>query len=397
MRMSNNPGLWKALHGLNIKSLTLSCCMERLYVNHVELLSQTLSSLKQLESLSIDMSGLDKRLQVNHVESLSQTLSSLKQLETLSIDIYNSPFLCEALHGLNIKCLTLSGGMDDFEVNHAEPLSQTLSSLKQLESLSIDMYISPIPWKALHGLNIKSLTLSCWMYDSEVNHVQLSQTLSSLKQLESLSIDMCISPFLWKALRGLNIKSLTLSGWNERLKLYHVESLSKTLLSLKQLKTLTICVFNYIDIHTDFRKLAETLSACDQKIEGRLEFGCSFRYSFSNNFVFKPVPVEEYMANRQELEALKNVAVKRFRIFNRIKPKSRTGDAASNWSVRGIRNAEDDHEDFRKLAETLSACYQKLRENWNSAVHSDIRFQIISFLNQSQWRNAWPSDRNRRR
>ncbi|KAH3774668.1 hypothetical protein DPMN_176054 [Dreissena polymorpha] len=49
----DSPGLWEALHGLHIKSLILAGVLSGLRVEHTESLSQTLSSLTQLESLSI--------------------------------------------------------------------------------------------------------------------------------------------------------------------------------------------------------------------------------------------------------------------------------------------------------------------------------------------------------
>ncbi|XP_052214935.1 uncharacterized protein LOC127833615 [Dreissena polymorpha] len=252
------------------------------------------------------------------------------------------------------------------------------------------MYNSPIPWKALNGLNIKSLTLGGQMYDLKVNHVELSQTLSSLKQLETLSIDMYNSPSLWEALNGLNIKSLTLSGSNERLGVNHVKSLSPTLLSLKQLETLTICVDNYIDIQlpqslkyvniyckalcpTDLRKLAETLSACDQKIEGKLEFGCScITPEFTTFIVFEQIPVVKYMAILQELKKLNTVAVKRFQIFDRIPHIMRNGDSA--WSVRGICDADDDHEDFGNAQDYA---YRQFITNINYKIINRISMRFV--------------------
>ncbi|KAH3786534.1 hypothetical protein DPMN_164641 [Dreissena polymorpha] len=44
------PGLWGALRSLNINKLSLSGCLR---VNNVELLSNSLSSLTQLKTLSI--------------------------------------------------------------------------------------------------------------------------------------------------------------------------------------------------------------------------------------------------------------------------------------------------------------------------------------------------------
>ncbi|KAH3811686.1 uncharacterized protein LOC127833603 [Dreissena polymorpha] len=354
-----SPGLREALHGLKIKSLTLSGFTERLCV-----------------------------------KSYAQSLSSLKQLGTLSIDMNNSPSLWEALNGLNIKSLTVIGRNKRLDVKFIELLKQSLSSLKQMETLSIDMNNSPSLWEAIKRLNIKSLTLTGWNERLDVEFVEsFRQSLYSLKQLESLSIDMYNSSGIWKALNGLNIKNMTLNGFNKLYDVNHVESLSQTPSSLKQLETLTICVFNYIDLQlpqslkyvniycyalypSELRTLAKTLSACDQKIEGKLEFGCSritSGYVFSH--IFERIPVEEYMAIRQELVALKNVAVKRFKIFDRIKPNMRTGDADSAWSVRGICDSDDDHEDYGNVEDDA---HKKFIANINDIIINRIsmRFAI---------------------
>ncbi|KAH3780478.1 hypothetical protein DPMN_158293 [Dreissena polymorpha] len=262
-----DPGLWKALHGLNMKSLSLkmSDMLGGFDVVHGESPSQSLSSLTQLETLSIevwyDSLGLWKALHgmyikclslswrnVKHEESLSQSLSSLTKLETLSIKVdVDSPGLWKALHGLNIKSFSLSVLWDCFTVEHEESSSQSLSSLTPLETLSIEVWYGSLGlWKVLHGLNIKCLSLSCWNVEHEKS---MSQSLSSLTQLETLCIKvMSYSPGLWKALHGLNIKSLSLnvlwespSGWNVK----DVESLSQSLSSLILLETLNIKVKAY--------------------------------------------------------------------------------------------------------------------------------------------------------
>ncbi|KAH3789214.1 hypothetical protein DPMN_167389 [Dreissena polymorpha] len=57
----------------------------------------------------------------------------------------------------------------------------------------------------------------------------MSQSLTSLTQLETLNFSVKKdSPGLWKALHGLNIKSLSLSGkWSRDLRVNHVEAMSK--------------------------------------------------------------------------------------------------------------------------------------------------------------------------
>ncbi|KAH3786751.1 hypothetical protein DPMN_164860 [Dreissena polymorpha] len=205
--------LWEVLRGLNIKSLNLS------------------------GRWSLDLT-------MHHVESLSQSLSSLTQLETLSIQVNKeSPGLWKALSGLSIKTLNLRYALRSLRVKHVESISQSLSSLIRMETLSIEVYDdSHVLWEALRGLNIKSLKQSGWCSGGLiVNHVvSLSQSLSSLTQLEKLSI--CVSeemPGLWGALRSLNINKLSLSGC---LRVNNVELLSNSLSSLTQLKTLSIIV-----------------------------------------------------------------------------------------------------------------------------------------------------------
>ncbi|KAH3893147.1 hypothetical protein DPMN_017291 [Dreissena polymorpha] len=77
---------------------------------------------------------------------------------------------------------------------------------------------SPGPWKALRGLNIESLSLSgMWIEGMRLNHMEsLSESLSSLTQLGTLSIRVKEDvPGLWEALRGLNVKSLSLDITNK--------------------------------------------------------------------------------------------------------------------------------------------------------------------------------------
>ncbi|KAH3799181.1 hypothetical protein DPMN_152787 [Dreissena polymorpha] len=171
---NDSTGLWKVLHGLNIKSLSLIDTHESLNVNHTESLNQLLSSLTNLTTLYIkvnndspglwealrglnvkvmSLGGLYLCLNLNHVDSLAQSLSSLKHLETLSIDVYgHNPGLLNGIHGLNIKSLKL-GGM---AMNHLESLSKSLPLLKQLETLSIYLktYIDIQLPQSLKYLNI---------------------------------------------------------------------------------------------------------------------------------------------------------------------------------------------------------------------------------------------------
>ncbi|KAH3805654.1 hypothetical protein DPMN_133959 [Dreissena polymorpha] len=162
---------------------------------------------------------------------------------------------------------------------------------------------------------------------------------------------------LWKALHGQNIKSLSLMENIGGLDVNHVELMSQSLSLLKHIATLLIYVktFNNIQppkslkylylyckplLPSELRELVGTLSACKQTVESKLEFGCASFEVFS----FKRIPPEECIAIKQELDTLKNVAVKRFRILDRMR-KTNTcyDDAMSAWSVRDIGGVDDDN------------------------------------------------------
>ncbi|KAH3861073.1 hypothetical protein DPMN_024001 [Dreissena polymorpha] len=333
-----SPCHWEALHGLNIKSLTLIWAFEALEVNCVELLSQSLSSLTQLETLSIEA-------------------------------IKYSPVFLEALRGLHIKSLSLSQQIYR-SWNHEKTLLQSLSSLTHLETLSIEMCEdSPGLWEALRGLNIKSLSVKkC----NSLNYVELrSQSFSSLTHLETLSIEVYKdSPGLWEALHGLNIKTLSLSQLDLRMPRNwdHEETRSQSLSSLTKLETLTICVPKYIDIQlpkslkylniycgallpSELRKLVYSLSASAQTVESRLEFGCADLTQTLDGYYLMikrihKISPEEYIAIQKELKTQKNVAVKRFQIFNRKHTTYWEDDiASSNWSVHDIGRVDDYYQD----------------------------------------------------
>ncbi|KAH3786752.1 hypothetical protein DPMN_164861 [Dreissena polymorpha] len=189
---NDSPGLWETLYGLNIKMLSLGEDSKRLHVNLKELFWQCISSLTHLKTHSIEMDcdfsslrkalrGLNindlslnvwcRSLRVKHVESMSQSISSLIRMETLSIGVdVDKPGLWEALRGLNIK--SLNERCKGLRVKHVELMSQSLSSLICIEMLSIGVdEDSPGQWEALSGLNIKSLSLSGrWSRDVIMNH-----------------------------------------------------------------------------------------------------------------------------------------------------------------------------------------------------------------------------------
>ncbi|KAH3771046.1 hypothetical protein DPMN_172346 [Dreissena polymorpha] len=318
---------WKALHGLNIKSLSLRLILSQIH------------TCKDLQA-----------------ESLYQSLASLTQLEMLSITLNpDSRGLWRGLHCLNIKRLSLKskewGGL------HKELMSLSLSSLTQLDTLCIEMECDNLGlWEAVHGLNIKSLSLSgFWKRTGiDVKHtLSMAKTLSSLIHLETLSIDV-EHESLWEALHGQNIKSLSLSGVRKSsgIDVKHAETFSQSLSSLTQLKTLTLHVHTYIalqvpqslkylNIYSDtmlpskVRELVYSLATCTHTIDSKLEFGCA-------SSVDPPelIPIKEYIPIQQELAARKNVTVKRFRIYEWL------DSAGRAMSVRDIGDVDDADSDI---------------------------------------------------
>ncbi|XP_052245612.1 uncharacterized protein LOC127854590 [Dreissena polymorpha] len=103
---------------------------------------------------------------------------------------------------------------------------------------------SPYIWKVLHGLNIKTLCLSGDLRDLDVHHVEWSRSLSSLTHLETLEIETT-QVNLFKALHGLNIKSLSID--QSHINVDYVDSCSQSLASLKHLETLSIKASNNIN------------------------------------------------------------------------------------------------------------------------------------------------------
>ncbi|KAH3840728.1 hypothetical protein DPMN_114184 [Dreissena polymorpha] len=264
-----SSNLWEALNGFNIKRVTLS--LDSVWcglINNVSILSQALIS-NNMETICIylnaqpcmmeAMHGLPikrlslydsgERLDINNVSSLYKLLSSLKQLEKLSVIVNNdSPGLWEALHGLKIKSLSLNDGIGCLRLSHVTSLyynvpslSQLLSSFSQLETLHIKVcsYRRSGLWDAFRGLNIKSLSglsggLDGLVKDSAVKQMEtLSLVFPSLTLLETLSIGVDDDCGLSEALRGLYIKRLCLSGGlSEGLHVHHAELLSQSLVSL---------------------------------------------------------------------------------------------------------------------------------------------------------------------
>ncbi|KAH3851422.1 uncharacterized protein LOC127874736 [Dreissena polymorpha] len=264
-------GLSEAMKGLIIKSLSLLGRYGRLNVNRVESLSQLLSSLIQMESLSITLEQED--FKVNHEKSLSQSLPSLSHLETLSISVSeDSAGLWETFYCPDIKSL-----WDSYEclnVNHTALLSKSLSSLTQVDTLSNGVYEdSPCLWEALRGLHIKRLSLLDKLGGLRVNYDEsLSKSLSSLKHLEML---------------GLYVHTYTDLQLPQALKYFNIycDTLRPSKLSA----------------------LLNPLLECTRTIEIKLDFGWT-SYDGSQ--------LQEYIQIQQELGTRKNVIVRRFQIYD---------------------------------------------------------------------------------
>ncbi|KAH3692286.1 hypothetical protein DPMN_194736 [Dreissena polymorpha] len=347
-------GLWEALHGLSIKSLSMRLiCKDGCFkLNYAESMKQSLSSLTQLETLIVSVTyyipglwgslyGLNikklilnggwRGLSLEHAESLSQSLSSHKHLIILSIELdYDRPELWDALNGLSMKRLSLSGKRRGLKLLYAESMKKSLLSLKQLESLIISGFEDcPGLWEAFSGLSIRHLSLLAGLGSYRVDHNGASKSLLSLTHLETLIIsEDDKSPGVWQALRFLNIKSLSLYGCNDRgFRVNDTTSLSQSLSSLTHLEKLTLYVFTsiglqlpqslkYLNIYCEtmppskLRDILDTLSACKHAIEIRLECGCA-----SSVDPPERVQLQEYHSSQLEIAARNNVAIKRFRIY----------------------------------------------------------------------------------
>ncbi|KAH3854506.1 hypothetical protein DPMN_097049 [Dreissena polymorpha] len=288
-----SPALWEALYGLHIKRLGLCITRKDIPEDHVDSLSKTLKSLKDLDEIiiitdegrpalwdalnglnikSLLLDGKENGLNKNHGKSLSESLTSLTQLKYLGILMfhYNSRYLWDALYGMNIVSLSLMCVWDDFRLIGEKSLSETLKSLSHLEDLIIEENdVSSGLLKALNGINIKLLSLKGVDKGFSVNHVQsMSETLTSLTHLYKICIALSNEgPCLWESLYGLNIKSLILRSERTVLTVKKVESFSASLKSLNQLDKITI------EMNTDSPGLWEAL--CGIHIKRLYLTGCS--------------------------------------------------------------------------------------------------------------------------
>ncbi|XP_052235919.1 uncharacterized protein LOC127847797 isoform X2 [Dreissena polymorpha] len=259
--VNSKPDLLKALHGLIITSLCLCGIVENLDLNQLSLLVTLLTSLKQLERLSIDAKNdslclwfamnffnikiLDIGIRcqgftISRPASLSTLLPSLKQIDKIRWFVTDDiSVLLEVLNGLNIKSLR-------WDETHAV---WTYSVMKLLR-IDLQYYSSGL-LEAHNSLNVRSLCLRLYGDDSTkltmTQKSSLYHSLSSHTELETLIIDIPIenSTGLWEALRCLNVKTRDLKGngiWFDMMNDAH--SVSQSLLLLTQLETLGIEVFS---------------------------------------------------------------------------------------------------------------------------------------------------------
>ncbi|KAH3780902.1 hypothetical protein DPMN_158727 [Dreissena polymorpha] len=247
---NDSQDLWETLFGLKIKILNIGTEQNGLEVKYVSSLLTSLSSLKQLDTIMIivknNIPGLFEALHDLKIKSLiweEEHLPNSQFPQKLSFEFeYYSTGLVEAPYILNVKSLSLVlwRRFDDLGVNQKSLLSQFLSAPKQLETLCMEVLDSTALWEALHGLAIKSLSLSGVSSRLKLNNISsLSWALSSLTQLETLNMEIfCLKVGHLEAIRGLNIKSLSLNVLN--FELNEIASLSQLLLSLTHLESLSI-------------------------------------------------------------------------------------------------------------------------------------------------------------
>ncbi|KAH3705668.1 uncharacterized protein LOC127859814 [Dreissena polymorpha] len=262
------PGLWETLFDLNIKTLSLFT---------------------------------DSMWRVNYTSSLSQSLLSLKQLETLSIHVDAIPHdLWSVLYSLSLKrvAVSLSGEFKGLIIGHADMLSQLNFPAHVFDSIYIDVTSHPDLLAAMHGLNITSLSLFCSGESLTANQTALLLTmLKSLKKLYQVSIDVKNdSRGLWEALHGIHIQCLNIGLQCRCFKVNHVASLLTSLSSLEQLEMIRLYVINDIDVVSEILHSLKIKSlSLVQKSSiyfGRLD--CSFIFHAPNSLNERSIIITLY-------------------------------------------------------------------------------------------------------
>ncbi|XP_052214930.1 uncharacterized protein LOC127833609 [Dreissena polymorpha] len=131
----------------------------------------------------------------SHDEYVSYIFKTGKHTFNMYIT-YDSIGLWEILRGLNIQSLTLRGRIKRLGVRRIESLLQSLSSLKQLDTLTIGSNTILGLLKALNGLNIRSLIVRSTAYQAHladpppvlpsIEHIELRRFTCSYTWLCSL-------------------------------------------------------------------------------------------------------------------------------------------------------------------------------------------------------------------
>ncbi|KAH3812178.1 hypothetical protein DPMN_140602 [Dreissena polymorpha] len=175
--------------------------------------------------------------------------------------------------------------------------------------------------------------------------------------------------------------------------LKHGELLSQSLSSLTQLETLTMQLRIYIVIQppqslknvniycdtllpSQLRKLMDTLRACTQTIDSRLEFGCTLlTYAEANLYKtrIQQIAPEEYIPIVQELETLENVAVNRFQILDRTRANT-WGENDTCWSARSNGNIDDDKQNGDNFEDNL---YTKFVQSLDNKIIHRISMRFL--------------------
>ncbi|KAH3728816.1 hypothetical protein DPMN_054778 [Dreissena polymorpha] len=218
-----------------------------------------------------------------------------------------------------------------------------------------------------------------------ISHVTITTDLNS-----TCAFAVCHdSPGLWETLIGLGVKNLSISGqslFSLGLDIDHVSSMSRSLATLEQLETLRMHLSHFIDLllplslyhvtvcydllyRSEFRQLVNKLS-----LECRYEFVCG-RYIFDTEKIHYS-PSEEYIPILQELEALQNIDVKRFRIYDWT-------PSTSEWFERDSVVDDGDHGDKVVNNEFGKDCLNKYAiskrcymTNWDGVIRISMRRRI---------------------
>ncbi|KAH3750596.1 hypothetical protein DPMN_185123 [Dreissena polymorpha] len=354
--------------------------------------------------------------------------SKLKSLCLIGQEIWLKDFACS----------TISKHPVWIVLNSADPLP-VLPCIDWIALMNVT-----ISSRCLRSLLSSLLTLdhkvNCTLEDCSITSSVQESDSNAYVKLEFLNNTLVMrilndSPLLWDSLHSLNIKSLSLSGLEKYVLVKDGELLSQSLSSLTHLETLTIQLRKYIFIQppqslknlsmyfrtllpSQLRELMDTLRACTQTIECKLEFGCAMLTYADNNDDddhhhdddheeeeekeeeveeevegeeeekeeeddddddddherIKQIALEEYIPVVQEVETLTNVAVKRFRILDRTGPTNWPFGNDSCWSVRSNGDVYDDNQDGDIVKDKL---YRKFLIRLNNEIIHRISMRLL--------------------